>query len=289
MQGLIKVIQKVKERQGPVTNEMILNSTREYLQVAILKSIYRVPSSRALSFMGGTCLRLCYDTKRYSEDLDFALDGESTGYDFSKLMKTTERELTFRGFNLQALVAGEKTVQKCFFHIEQLLEKFGIALVKGQKLHIKIEVDTNPVRGESVRRETYFLTRYNELFPVAKHDLPTLFAGKILAVLFRPYVRGRDYYDLVWYLRKNVAMNIEYLQNGAKMFNKRAGGVSVLRLSDEEQIFKVLDKRVAQVKPQLILKDVGRLLEDPSEQDWLKQYHQVYHQFRRSYTGKVSD
>lgn len=276
MQQLLKIIEGVKRENSLITSEELINVSREYIQIIILESIYHSKFGRFLSFMGGTCLRLCHNLKRYSEDLDFTLDANSSEYDFKNLNLIIQKNLILRNIKNEINVSQDKIVQKTFIKIVDLLDILGLSRVKGHRLHIKLEVDTNPVDIKFGKRETFFITKYNEIFPILKHDLPTLFAGKILAILNRPYRRGRDFYDLIWYLSQKININITYLNEGMKQSSMKE------KFSNEEEIFKRIDETVSQIEPDFILKDIGRFLEDTNDITWIKNYKQVFLQLKNS-------
>src|SRR3989338_9793971 len=124
MEGLKKIIQKRKnESSRSVTEEEIINLTREYLQVLALKFIFHSKFGGSLSFMGGACLRICYDLKRYSEDLDFTLDNPQSFYSFSSLILDLKKEFELLGYSLGTNVHEEKTVQKSFIRIRDILPR----------------------------------------------------------------------------------------------------------------------------------------------------------------------
>jgi predicted nucleotidyltransferase component of viral defense system len=273
MQSLVSLVERARKESPRITPEELVNLLREYLQIQILKSIYQSKFGQNLSFVGGTCLRICYDLKRYSEDLDFNLDKKVVPHDFKKLCQVIQRDFLLRNIEVDLSISEKKTVQKAFIKVADVLEKLGLSRIKGQKIHIKIEVDTNPVDVRFGKVESFFVSKYNEIFPVLKHDLETLFAGKILAILGRPYQRGRDFYDLIWYLNHKARINLTYLNEGL-----REKGY---RFANEEAVFEKLDEVVAKIKPDFILRDIGRFLEDPSERSWLKRYQEVYFQLRR--------
>ena len=275
MQVLINLVEKARKESPKITSEVLTNLVREYLQILILKSIYHSKFNQSLSFVGGTCLRICYDLKRYSEDLDFSLDKKVADYDFKRLSQLVQKDLSLINIGTDLNVSQEKTVQKAFIKVVEVLEILGLSKIKGQKIHIKLEVDTNPVGIKFGRIEPFFVSKYNEIFPILKHDLETLFAGKILAILGRPYRRGRDFYDLIWYLNRKVRINLAYLNEGLK----EAGHDS--EFAGEEVVFKELDEIVDKLKPDFILEDIGRFLEDPGEEAWLKRYREVYFQLRK--------
>ncbi len=267
MEKLKRIIQGLPANS--FTEQVIVNTTREYLQVLLLKMIYQSSFGSALSFMGGTSLRICYDLKRYSEDLDFALDDKPRSYKFSSLIQTLKRELELQGFEVSENFHEEKIVQKAFLSFSGLsqaleLKSFG----KDQKIHIKLEVDTKPTPLKKGERESFFVTRFQEIFPILKHTLPTLFAGKILAIFLRPYARGRDYYDLIWYLTRKTGLNLSFLNRGLKEQSFKT----------REEVFKALRKKIQEVDPALILKDISRFLEDPTEAQWVSRYLELFDQ-----------
>lgn len=275
MQALINLIEQVRRESPKITPEELVNIIREYLQILILKSIYQSKHGKNLSFVGGTCLRICYELKRYSEDLDFSLDKRTDDYDFERLCQLIQKDLSLVNIGADLNVSQEKTVQKAFIKVVEVLEILNLSKIKGQKIHIKLEVDTNPVDIKFGRIESLFVVKYNEIFPILKHDLGTLFAGKIMAILGRPYRRGRDFYDLIWYLKRKAKINLAYLNGG----QKQAGYAK--KFASEEEVFKQLDEIVNGLKPDFILKDIGRFLEEPGEETWLRQYREVYLQLRK--------
>jgi predicted nucleotidyltransferase component of viral defense system len=276
MQQLIKLIDDTRKENPRVTSEDLVNMIREYLQIAILKSVYQSKYGPDLSFVGGTCLRICYNLKRYSEDLDFTLDGKTTGYDFRSLIHWVQKNLSLRNIEADLTVSADKVMQKAFIRINDALDILGLSRTKGQKLHIKIEVDTNPVSIESGSRESFFVSKYNEIFPILKHDLETLFAGKVLATLCRPYRRGRDFYDLIWYLNRGVKINLAYLNRGLRMAGRSE------ELANEVLVFKNIEQIVNTLKPDFILADLSRFLEDSKEEAWIKEYPRVFQQLVES-------
>ena len=284
MQNLIKLVKQFSSESPAPTPQELINRVREYLQILILKSIYRSKHGSALSFMGGTCLRICYDLKRYSEDLDFTLDKKTDGYSFSKMVATITKDLEATGFRIETTVNDEATVQKAFLRFSDLLQLFGFSNRKNQKLHIKLEVDTNAVKIHDDQRESFFVAKYNELFPILKHRKDTLFAGKILAILSRTYAKGRDYYDLIWYLREKVAIDMDYLQNGIAQTNERGVVPTPIPQFDSTQmLFDHLTEQISRIDTTVILRDVGKFLEDPSEEQWIRDYPKVFAQLISSY------
>lgn len=270
MQNLTKLINEAKVKN--LTDQQLLNIIREYLQVLILKAIYQSKYGKELSFIGGTCLRICYNLKRYSEDLDFSLDRKTSKYSFTELNRVIASFLKHTDFEVDLNIQEEKTVQKSFIRINKILHFFGLSPLKSQKLHVKLEIDTNSVHVTNKEIETFFVTKFNENFPILKHTDDTLFAGKICAVLNREYTRGRDFYDLVWYLNRQTKINFHYLNNAFI----QAGFTQ--QFKDEREVINKLEERIKIVDVKDILKDMDRFLEDSSEKKWLHNYHAAFKQ-----------
>ena len=188
-----------------------LNLLREYMQACILRSLHESEAFVQLSFVGGTALRFLYNLPRFSEDLDFSLENP-IGYDPRRWVKKVKTDLSLMGFVTTVTWNEAKTVQIGWVRVAEILAEAGLAGTSKQKLSIKIEIDTRPPAGAATEAET--ITRHF-LFALRHHDLPSLMAGKVHALIARPYSKGRDWYDLLWYqsLRPPVAPNSVLLQN----------------------------------------------------------------------------
>jgi len=179
-----------------------LNVLREYLQACILRSLHESEAFVCLSFVGGTALRFLYNLPRFSEDLDFSLENP-LGYEPVKWLKKIKTELTLMGFTPTVTWNDRKAVHVAWVKVADLLKESGLATVAEQNLSVKIEIDTCPPSGADTLVE--MITRYF-LFTVRHHDLPSLMAGKVHALWTRPYPKGRDWYDLIWYRSQRPAV-----------------------------------------------------------------------------------
>ena len=173
------------------------NVAREYLQARILGALQRAGAMTSLAFHGGTSLRFLFGLPRYSEDLDFALEGEPSRYDLRRHLRGVRGELSGEGYRVELRVREHRTVHSAFVRFPGTLYDIGLSPDPGQVLAVKIEVDTNPPPG-AVTDTT--LVRRHETLRLFHHDRASLLAGKLHAVLQRPYTKGRDIYDLMWYL-----------------------------------------------------------------------------------------
>ncbi len=192
-----------------------LNLLREYLQAHALRSIQLADGFASIAFQGGTALRFIHGLRRFSEDLDFALERPERGYDFGSLMERIERDFQAAGYSVEVTAKIDKTVHRGSLKFPGLLHECGLSDLRTQKLAIRVEVDSLPPEGAVL--ETRLVTRH---FPVMflAHDLASCMAGKVLAILTRGHTKGRDLYDLVWYLTNpdHPKPNIEMLQNGLR-------------------------------------------------------------------------
>lgn len=285
MQKLIQLLDEIRGATRPA-NEVLIHHVREYLQIATLKTIYRSKYGHALSFMGDTCLRICYGLKRYSEDLDFALDRKFDAYSFPKLIQMIATEIMGRGFDVETTIDEKLTVHKSFIKFSNLLYPMKLSHRKDHKLQIKLEVDTKPISVTDDELESRFVARYDEIFPLLKHKNETLFAGKVLALLCRAYTKGRDYYDLIWFLARKTEIDFRYLNRGIKQ--AASGGRMTKRLpfTSFGEVIEELRMTIEKSDPKVVMRDIGRFLEDPAEENWIKNYRKLFEQLAKEYHSK---
>jgi predicted nucleotidyltransferase component of viral defense system len=173
------------------------NLAREYLQVRILEALQRSSAMIPLAFQGGTALRFLYNLARFSEDLDFALERPDANYDFRAYLKEILSTFDSEGYHVQAKVNDQKTVHSAFIRFYGLPYELNLTRQPTEALSVKIEVDNNPPKGATL--EVDLVRRYIPL-RIQHHDQASLLAGKLHAILQRDYAKGRDLYDLLWYL-----------------------------------------------------------------------------------------
>jgi len=173
------------------------NLVREYLQARILGALQRAGAMVPLAFHGGTALRFLYGIPRYSEDLDFALEGSRDLYDFRRYLRAVRAEFEAEGYEVTLKISDQKVVHSAFVRFPGLLYELGLSPHPEQVIAVKIEVDTNPPVGAGLATT---VVRRHLVLRLHHHDRPSLLAGKLHALLQRPYTKGRDLYDLLWYL-----------------------------------------------------------------------------------------
>lgn len=173
------------------------NVLREYLQARILEILQRVGATGALVFCGGTALRFLHNLPRYSEDLDFTLEGDVASYAPRRWLKEVERQFQRERYQLGVSLRQRTAVHGGWVRFSGLLWEAGLSGQPSEKLAIKVDVDTNPLPGAVT--ETGVCRRHAAV-RLRHHDRASLLAGKLAAILSRPYAKGRDLYDLAWYL-----------------------------------------------------------------------------------------
>lgn len=173
------------------------NVAREYLQARILGAMQRTGAMIPLAFHGGTALRFLYSSPRYSEDLDFALERAQEQYDFRACLRAVRADFEAEGYAVTLKVSDQKTVHSAFVRFPGLPYELGLSPHRNEVLAVKIEVDTNPPAGAGLATT---VIRRHVMLQLQHHDRASLFAGKLHALLQRPYTKGRDLYDLLWYL-----------------------------------------------------------------------------------------
>ncbi len=173
------------------------NVVREYLQARILECLQRGGAMIPLAFHGGTALRFLFSLPRFSEDLDFALEQQRERYDLRGWLKRIRATLEAESYRVEIKLSDERVVHGALVRFPGLLHDLRLSGRRDQIFSIKIEVDTRPPEGATV--ETTVIRRHVVL-QLHHHDRSSLLAGKLHAVLMRPFAKGRDLYDLFWYL-----------------------------------------------------------------------------------------
>ena len=188
------LIELVRQAPSPIDGR---NLAREYLQARILNALQRAGAMIPLAFHGGTALRFLYAHGRFSEDLDFALEGDRRRYDFRGYLQAIRAELQPEGYIVELKVSDQKTVHSAFIRFPGLLYDLGLTAMPSEILAVKLEVDTNPPAGAVLATS---VVRRFFLLQLQHHDKASLLSGKLHAILQRAFTKGRDVYDLLWYL-----------------------------------------------------------------------------------------
>ena len=237
-------------------NEQKFNYLREYLQILILSILDEAGYFRNIAFIGGTALRIVYGINRYSEDLDFSLFNKEK-YNFDLLVDKLVRELSLRNLDISIKKKKAKSaVQSVFIRFGGVLFETGLSPLQDEKLAIKFEVDSNPPLGFKLAYHSF-----NEpmLFNLCCFDMPSLMAGKLHAIFQRKYEKGRDYYDLWWYLLSETVPNLELLNNSLEQTTGSNPGITLSNWKE-----KLLEK-IKTTDFSIVHKDLSTFLISKSE------------------------
>jgi len=200
-----------------------LRALREVMQEIALLGLWRSKFFEKAAFYGGTALRVLFGLNRFSEDLDFSLLEKNEDFDLAEYGDALKRELDSFGFDVEIenrIKPAGTAIQSAFLKANTRSQMITVEFERGiiqqvprnQVLKIKLEIDTDPPSGFST--ETRYLLRPVP-FAVRTFSLPDLFAGKMHAVLCREWksrVKGRDWYDLVWFAAYHPELHLSHLE-----------------------------------------------------------------------------
>jgi len=179
------------------TDFMKRSVAREYLQARILESLQDRGVFTRWAFVGGTSLRFLFGLPRYSEDLDFSLVIPTEEEGFIPLMRKISTVFDAEGYANDVRIRDKGAVKSALMRFQGVLFELGLSPRRDQVLAIRVEIDTNPPAGAETA--TTVIRKFVAL-NLLHYDRPSLLAGKLHALLARPYTKGRDLFDLVWYL-----------------------------------------------------------------------------------------
>lgn len=269
---MARPIDSLIAKYKPTTAQEFENALKATIQEITLAGLARAHFFEKAAFYGGTALRIFYGLPRFSEDLDFTLLSEQ--HDFSLKSYFNSVSETLGSFGLEVEIeeidkkiktdvdsAFLKANTKIHFLKIEAGKKFADKIQSNKKISVKFEVDTTPPLG--------FETEVKVLPPPITSSVKVLkpaylFAGKMHAILFRKWktrVKGRDFYDFLWYLGQKTPLNLGYLE--VKM---RDGKVwKEQRNMTREDLMKMLEAKVKTIDFQAAGQDVAAFIEDPAE------------------------
>jgi len=233
---------------------------QELMEQHILASLSRAGFFSTVQFHGGTCLRIFHALPRFSEDLDFMTTLPDPGFRWQRYLSQVQQDCRRDGieFEVQDKAQSWGAVQKAFLKTDSIGKLITLTLpfarFQKRKLHIKLEIDTNPPAG--AEPEIRFL-QFPVTLPVTAQALPTSFAGKCHALLCREYVKGRDWFDFLWYTARKTPVNFPLLQNALAQQGPWQGTNNAV---DTAWLQKVLAVKINSIDWRLAADDVARFL-----------------------------
>ncbi len=242
------------------------NVEQEVMQHLALAGLHRGGFFQHAAFYGGTCLRLFHHLPRYSEDMDFSLIEKRDDIHIESFFPAIIEEFRLAGHEVSIVKKDKKEfgrVESAF--LKDNTEAYDIKFQTKKSVKVKIELDTDPPLAFDTEQLTLqqpysFMTRC--------FTLPDLYAGKMHALVYRSWqrrVKGRDWYDFEWYVRWNVPLHFEHLQERIREFNGKEVG--------KEAFLDLLREKLATTDIQRVKEDVIGFVDNPHELDiWSNDY-----------------
>ncbi len=260
--------------------EDYVRALREILQEIALLGLWRSKFFEKAAFFGGTALRILHGMGRYSEDLDFSLLKPMHSFDISRYSDALQREIRSFGFEVTVTKSEKSTAtpgQSTFLKVDTLkhllvietAEEIARQIPRGQVLKIKIEIDTDPPPGFNT--ESRFLLQPIP-FSVRVFVVPDLFAGKMHAILCRQWksrVKGRDWYDLVWYAANHPQLHLFHLEQ--RMI--QSGHLKRNEHLNQEKFCNLMSTAIEKLNVDQARKEVEPFVKNPEAlQVWSKEF-----------------
>lgn len=198
---------------------------KEILQELILYALWRTDFFDLAAFQGGTSLRILYGLPRFSEDMDFILLAPDESFEWRSVVPGIEAVLLEFGVSVELIDRSEAqgAIRRATLKDDSLAGLLDLGFKDGsprRKLRVKLELDTRPPAGSNWARH---FCDFPTDFMAISQDLPSNFALKLHALLCRPYLKGRDWFDFLWYVRRRVLPNLEHLGNALEQHGPWAG------------------------------------------------------------------
>jgi predicted nucleotidyltransferase component of viral defense system len=251
------------------TNDDYINAKHEVMQQIAMAGLYRGGFFNEAAFYGGTCLRIFYASKRFSEDMDFSLLAHDPKFMLENYFIPIQSE--FKALGRDVIIT--KKTKKKNTNVESAFLKedtsvYNLQFTTEKSIRIKIEVDTDPPTGFETEHKLLLLPFS---IMVRCYSLPDLYAGKIHALLFRNWknrVKGRDWYDFEWYVRNNTKLSLTHLNQRIL----QTGFIPSKELTIE-QIRQMLKDKIRKTNIDMVKNDVKPFIKEPLEMEiWSQEY-----------------
>lgn len=270
---MTKAIESLIEYYKPKTKTEYENAIQEIMQELALMGLWRAKFFEHAAFYGGTSLRILYGLNRFSEDLDFSLLKPDPNFNLIPFLNAIEEELEIAGLivNIEHKIKHpEGSIRSAFLKAGTLETFIRIGLDESLKKHtqsnevikIKLEIDIDPPGNFST--EIRYLTKPVP-FSVRTYAPEDLFAGKMHALLCRPYktrVKGRDWYDFIWYVTKKFRLHLAHLETRMRQSGHYTGKILTQKI-----FLGLIKEKILNLNLNAAKEDIRRFIRDPRELD----------------------
>lgn len=257
------------------------NAIKEIVQEIALLGLWRAKFFEKAAFYGGTSLRILHQLDRFSEDLDFSLLTQDHSFDLRNYEKAVQDELASLGFIAKVekkIKLQTSAIDSAFIKINTIQHLLLIGLPeqlsKGthpdEIIKIRFEIDTDPPLGEAITENRILLLPIP--FSVKTYRIEDLFAGKVHAALCREWkgrVKGRDWYDLVWFVGRGIRINLIYLEQRMR----QSGFWTFPRQLTHEDLLHLFEQKITTLDVSSAKADVINFIKDSSALEiWSKDF-----------------
>jgi len=264
---------KLKELSsfGEIDAETKRNALKEELQFFVLNFIYHHSDYSQWTMYGGSALRICHGLDRMSVDLDFEVN-HSVSLDFLNKLKTEIEKYFEDSFNTD-----ENFLTTKITNGRGLLLRFHIGDILGIDQHSKqvhVKIDLNYFSAPKTVAERHSIFHDQLSFIIKTYNMSALMASKIAAIFLRGQrgvgaeiyaEKGRDIYDLLWYMSKKIVPDLDYLT--AKNIDAK----------NPRALFDTLTLQMNKVNDINLKQDLTPLFVDQiSIKNWLKNWRESY-------------
>jgi predicted nucleotidyltransferase component of viral defense system len=272
------MIKEWLEEYHPKDQQEAEMALREIMQEIALAGLHRGKFFENAAFYGGTALSIFYGLDRFSEDLDFSLLEANPSFSLEPYLDGIEEEFTAAGMKVsirEKKKSRQTNIDSAFLKSETLWKELVLENIISQPglemnpaIKIKLEVDTEPPLGFTTE-DKLMLKPYS--FYVNCFTLPDLFAGKMHALLFRKWkqrVKGRDWYDMEWYIKRGIPLNLEHFLSRAR----NSGDWDKTSIT-KAQFMRLLYDKIESISFDRVREDIVRFIPDEKVLDiWSADY-----------------
>lgn len=255
------------------------NALKEIIQEIVLLGLWRSKFYEKAVLYGGSALRILHELDRFSEDLDFSLIQPEKAFNIKKYLDAVKSELELWGFEVHAEEIDKKnksTIDSAFIKANTLIRLLKIdsnlKTHKNALMKIKLEIDQEPAIGFTSDLKYHL---HPIPFTIKTMTLPSLFAGKMHALLcrtIRTNIKGRDWYDLIWFVKNNIPCDLHYLKN--KMV--QTGHIDLSEVLTKGKLVKLISKKTNEIDFSLAKNDVEPFLKTSGQKDELSLWSDAF-------------
>ncbi|MEA1973521.1 MAG: nucleotidyl transferase AbiEii/AbiGii toxin family protein [Candidatus Cloacimonadota bacterium] len=279
----MNIIEQMLSKYNIETENDIVNALKEIFQEITLLGLYRGNFFNKAAFYGGTCLRILYGLNRFSEDLDFSLLDKNENFNIENYFQHITDEFAALGININLNKKNKKaqpsTIESAFLKNDTSIHTLNInagdlknilgGIYSGKRIKIKIEVDIDPLLKFQTESKTLLMP---VTFNIVSMTLPNLYAGKMHAVLCRNWktrVKGRDWFDFEWYVKRNIKLNLVHLQERMVESGNLERNIEL----DDKRFHELMNERIDNLNIEKAIEEVKPFIKDHTVfENWTKDY-----------------